>query len=395
MAYPDFSNVAREVYGKELKQNISILIYSLASGGAERVVSILLEELGITYDVTLVIMNPTIHYDLPKNQKVIYLESSSPQENGFIKLIKLPFLGLKYRRLCKKHRIDVSLSFLNRPNYIAIFSKLFANRSKIIINERSMPSLQHKYGLQGWINRHLIKTLYPKADVILTNSLGNALDLQKYFKLSDVSTFHNPFDFSILQKYSSLPVKNNDLFTFISVGRLDHGKNHKLIIDAIHSMDARLLILGDGILRSNLEQYIRQSNLSEKVFLIGLQQNPFEYLQQADCFVFSSNHEGFPNVLVEALACNLPVISTDCDSGPREILAPNTDPFKRLTDEIELSEFGILTPTNDVKNLECAMRLIQNDATIRYNYKHKSIQRAESFEKSKQTHQLIELIESL
>lgn len=376
-----------------MKKKLSILTYSLASGGAERVVSILLEELKERYDVTLVLMNNTIHYNLPKNQKIAYLEHSNPTENGLIKFIKLPFLGLKYKRFCHQNDIDTTFSFMNRPNYIGLFSKLFGNVSKIIISERSQPSLQHKNGLQGLINRALIKLLYPKADSIITNSLGNSLDLQNHFDIRSVRTINNPFD---LEKITTLAKEDIHLahqqFTFITVGRLDKGKNHALIIEAIKEIDADLWIIGEGSLENTLKKQIRQLNLEHKVFLLGRQENPFKYLNKADCFVFSSNHEGFPNVLVEALACGLPVISTDCKSGPREILAPDSKQSIHLKDTIEFAQYGVLTPINDTKNLEKAMHTIMANEKIRNNYKAKTIQRAQDFSKEKITLQFIKEI---
>ncbi|WP_319016516.1 glycosyltransferase [Aliarcobacter butzleri] len=93
--------------------------------------------------------------------------------------------------------------------------------------------------------------------------------------------------------------------------------------------------------------------------------NPFSYISKADCFVFASNHEGFPNVLIEA--CELPIISTDCQSGPREILAPNSDISFQLENNIELAEYGILTPIKNVDKLQEVMNLMINDESLRKN----------------------------
>lgn len=373
---------------------LAILIYSLAGGGAERVVSILLNELKNTYDVTLVLMNKTIHYDLPANQKIIYLENSTPNEYGLFKLLKLPLLGFKYKNICQQNNIDMTLSFMNRPNYIALFSKLFGNQSRIIVSERAQPSLQHKHGLQGLINRTLIKLLYPKTDVVIANSLGNSMDLRNQFGIHPVHTINNPFD---LEKINTLSQENldvtSDKFTFVTVGRLDKGKNHRIIIEAMQDIDANLWIIGEGPLQRTLEKQIKQLHLEKKVFLLGKQENPFKYLNKANCFVFSSSHEGFPNVLVEALACGLPVISTDCKSGPREILALDSKQSIHLKDTIEFAQYGVLTPINGTKNLEKAMHTIMANENIRNNYKAKSIQRAQNFSKEKITLQFIKEIE--
>lgn len=360
-----------------MKRKLSILIYSLASGGAERVVSLLLGKLNVKYNITLFLMKDTIFYDIPKEIKIIYLENSNQKESGIKKLLKIPLLALKYKKLNKS---EVSLSFMNRPNYINILAKIFGMKSKVIISERAMPSLQHSSGVQGKINKILIKNLYHHADVVTANSLGNSRDLEQNFGCRNVVTINNPFDILKIEELSQEPVKyRDDKFTFITIGRLDSGKNHNLMIEAIKSLDAKLFIIGEGELRDNLKLKIENLELTNKVILLGKQSNPYKYLNKADCFVFSSNYEGFPNVLLEALGCSLPVISTDCQSGPREILAPNSDISFQVKDKIEIAEYGIMTPTKSPKKLIKAMKLIIDDENLRRNYEKKAKKRASDF----------------
>ncbi|WP_255327611.1 glycosyltransferase [Lebetimonas sp. JH369] len=352
-------------------------MYSLASGGAERQVSILLKKFSKEYNVTLVLMNDTIFYEVPKNIKIVYIEKSAPFESGVKKLLKLPFLALKYKKILKEKNIDVSISFMNRPNYINTLAKIFWSKTKTIISERAMPSLQHKSSIQGKINKFLIKTLYKKADIVLANSKGNQKDLIKNFNIKS-KVIYNMLDFNCKKE------EKFKKFTFITIGRLDEGKNHKLLIEAFKkaNLDAELLIIGDGYLRDDLEFMIKDLGLKDKVKLLGRQKDVFRFLSQADCFVFSSNYEGFPNVLLEALACNLPVISTDCKSGPREILAPDTT-FTKQTKEIELAEYGILVPVGDVDKMVEAMRMIYKNSDLRYNYEQKAKKRIKEFEVKK------------
>ncbi len=129
----------------------------------------------------------------------------------------------------------------------------------------------------------------------------------------------------------------------------------------------------------NLELRIEHLGLRGKVKLLGKQKNPYKYLANADCFVFGSNHEGFPNVLLEALACDLPVISTDCKSGPREILAPQSDLMQQAAG-VELEEYGVLTAVNDVEVMARAMEMMANDEKVRYNYKSIAKKRALDFD---------------
>ena len=187
-------------------------------------------------------------------------------------------------------------------------------------------------------------------------------------------------EFSKYNKEKYNKEKNED-FSFINVGRFEPQKNHFLLIEAFKKInsDVKLYLIGDGYLREELEKKVKNANLEEKVIFLGRQKNVFNFLSKANCFVLSSNYEGFPNVLIEALACELPIISSDCPSGPREILAPNTD-FTKQTKDIEFAEYGILTPIGDVDKLADAMKKIYEDKNIRYEASKKAIKRAKDFE---------------
>jgi N-acetylgalactosamine-N,N'-diacetylbacillosaminyl-diphospho-undecaprenol 4-alpha-N-acetylgalactosaminyltransferase len=188
----------------------------------------------------------------------------------------------------------------------------------------------------------------------------------------------------MINKLSNESIKvKKEKFTFISVGRLDKGKNHLLLIEAMKSVNAVLWIIGTGNEMGYLKKYINSKKLNEKVLLLNNKKNPFSYLSKADCFVFSSKHEGFPNVIVEALACKLPVISSDCRFGPREILSPQSDFSFELEKEIELAEFGILYPVNSLKKLIDSMTLIINNVSLRKKYKNISSKRADHFNLNK------------
>lgn len=373
-----------------MRQKLSILVNDLDTGGAERVVSILLNTLQNRYDITLFMMHDIIFYDIPKDTKIVIIGNSKLSDSGLVKLLKLPYLAWRYRILNKNS--PTSISFLSRSNYINIFAKLFGMRGKTIVGERAMPSLHYKEGLQGKINKFLMRTLYPKADLVFANSMGNALDLDTNFGIANVKVIHNPFEIEKIITLSQEKAELKDGFNFITVGRLDEGKNHQLLINAMQEIDANLYIIGDGVLKEQLAKQIEELNLSNRVFLLGKQKNPYKYLSQADSFVFASNREGFPNVLVEALACQLVIISTDCKSGPREILAPNTDITFEVYNRVELAEFGVLTPVNREDRMIEAMNLIKNSTKLLDNYKNKSIQRAMEFDKDKIINEFIEIL---
>jgi len=357
----------------EVLLKISLLIYSLASGGAERQVSILLKELSKKYKIYLVLMNDTIFYEIPKNVEVFYLEKSNPFESGIKKLLKIPFLAMKYKKFLKEKEIDVSLSFMNRPNYINVL----ANRG--IVSERINPFEEYKTNsLKDKINRLLVKALYKKAKKVIPNSKGTEIELNKR-GIKNTEVIYNMLELKQIDKLRNEEIDlQKEKFTFITIGRLEPQKNTILLIEAIKNIDAKLWIIGDGYLRDSLELKVKNEKLEEKVKFLGRQKNVYKFLNKADCFVFSSNYEGFPNVLLEALACKLPIISIDCKSGPREILAPNSDITKQ-TKDIEIAEYGILTPVGDVEKMQEAMQMIINDKNLREGYRKKALNRAKDF----------------
>jgi N-acetylgalactosamine-N,N'-diacetylbacillosaminyl-diphospho-undecaprenol 4-alpha-N-acetylgalactosaminyltransferase len=235
----------------------------------------------------------------------------------------------------------------------------------IIISERSNSSNQYGYNnLQSWINTFLIKKMYPRADLIITNSKGNAEDLISNFEVpsNKITTVYNPI--SIETIYAIEPKKDffeTDYFNLISVGRLDKGKNHQLLmrsVEKIKSKKIRLYIFGDGELKLELQKLIEDLKLENIVFLMGFHSNPYQYLKAADLFVFASNHEGFPNVLLEAMTCKLPIISTNCPSGPNEILEAK---IGYDYEEKSFTKYGILVPRNNEKEMiEAIVFMIEN-----------------------------------
>jgi N-acetylgalactosamine-N,N'-diacetylbacillosaminyl-diphospho-undecaprenol 4-alpha-N-acetylgalactosaminyltransferase len=368
------------------KKNLAIFIYSLAGGGAERIVSDLTLHLHNDFNVTLVLMCSRIDYEVKGVEKVVYLEKSSPNEHGIKKLLKLPLLAYRYYKFCKKSDTDVTLSLLTRPNYIALISKNFGNSSKIIISEHSYPSKMYEgSGAQSQINRMLIRWLYSKADAIIAISKKVVSDLESNFHIdpSKMVQIYNPFDIERVIEKSKEPVEFDfSKYTFITVGRLDSGKNHALQIEAfslLEDKNTQLIILGKGENEDTLQKMIETLHLTNRVFMLGFDANPYKYLSRSDTFILSSNYEGLPMVILEALSCKLAIISTDCPSGPREILAPASKVPNRLLDTLEIAEYGILIPLNHREYLKEAMTKMIEDKPLYEKYCNRSESRAEDF----------------
>lgn len=384
-----------------MRKKIAIFINSIAAGGAERVVSILINDLKNDFDIYLVTLNNIIEYELPAKQKIFCLNQPE-KENGFIKIIKLPWLALRYKKFCNNNDIETSFSFLKRPNYINCISKLYGLNSKVILSERSFLSgYLRSSGKGGRIaGGFLTKILYPKADLIIPNSSLIKIDLQQKFNIhTKYQVIYNPIDLQVVQKKTAEKVNSSlfETFTFISVGRFRKEKNYELLIDAFNNLknlNCKLLFVGKGEEEKKIKTKVIQLQLTSKIDFLGFDINPYKYLLRASCFILSSDYEGFPNVILEALACNLPVIATDCMSGPREILAPNTNIKFNLTNEIEIAEYGILTPVKNVDLLAKAMRLMYSNVTLAGNYKSKALKRAKDFDLPQLLGQFKEILHS-
>lgn len=365
---------------------ISIFIYSLAGGGAERVVSYLLPYLkkqGL--EVHLVLMSNLISYEIPQEIPVHFIEKSQGNENGFLKLIKLPWLAYKYAQLIKKLKITHSFSLLARPNYINVLSQYFTKKTyKISISERSYPSMQYGYNnLQSKINNVLIKQFYPKADQIICNSNGNANDLIDNYGIapSIIEVVHNPIDIKKIKdikKDQSLFQK--DEFNIITVGRMDAGKNQELLINTLEDFPStHLYILGDGPLKSHLHKVVENKKLNQRVSFLGFDNNPFRFLKAADLFMFGSNHEGFPNVLLEAMSCGLPILTTNCKSGPDEIMELK----EPKENDIMTTPYGILTPVGNLEALKKGLNYFIQNPDYLQSCKNQVLKRILDFEKVK------------
>src|SRR5438445_6110983 len=140
------------------------------------------------------------------------------------------------------------------------------------------------------------------------------------------------------------------------MGRLVSNKNFRLLIESYRSsgISENLVILGEGDERRNLERLISSFGLDGRVILPGYVKNPYPIIAGARLFVSSSNAEGFPNALIEAMVLGCPVVATDCNAGPMEILTRKMGP--RCT-EVTLAEYGILVPVNSAKSLTDAVRI--------------------------------------
>ena len=372
-----------------MKPKILIFINTLGFGGAERVVSQLLVHLQKDFEIHLALLTKIIDYDIPKDVKIFDLKQPF-NENTIFTFLKLPVLALKLKRYCKKHNITKCVSFLNRPCYISGFMRSwYSFKDKILMCERTHQSTLFKNDTFFYktVSSFLIKFAYNKADLVLTNSVVMAEDLVENFDIKvPIKVIYNPIDVSAV-KLKSLDEPDYffepEIFHFISVGGFRKEKNYSLLLEAfaiIKELQVKLIFIGGGDLENELKQKAQQLNLSDKVVFAGFDANPYKYMVRADCLVLSSYVEGFPNVILEALACGKTVISTDCKSGPREILAPHSALNFQILKGFENAEYGIITSVKSPADLAMAMKEVYENKELRNKYENKASKRAEDFD---------------
>ncbi|MGZ7049453.1 MAG: glycosyltransferase [Methanobacterium sp.] len=250
----------------------------------------------------------------------------------------------KIKKFCKKKGVDLIISMGERPNLRTILSKfLFRNKIKIIACHQLNPGIH----LKNRIYTKEIKFLYPKANCVVCGSKAIEKILKNEFDVKNALTIYNMIDFNscLNLSHQKLPAEYMSIFDkgfiFINVGRLTMQKGQMFLIRSFRHVinkygDSKLCIIGDGELKPELVKIAKELDLEDKIFFLGTQKNMIQFIINSNCFVLSSLEEGFPLTLIETLTMNIPIISTDCKTGPRECLSPELDPLI----EIEYPHFG-------------------------------------------------------
>lgn len=379
------------------KQKLAIFINTLEVAGSEKVVALLINHFYQSYDIHLVLLHKLIHYELPLNHITVKTIDGSKRWRYFkiLNLLKMPLLAIRLKKYLQQEGIGTCLCVLNRPGFIGCLLKTFNWKGKVLVSIRTHTSSQYPpHTLAGKTGHYLIKRLFNKADLLLPNSLGIEQDLVGNHGITrPCQVIYNPIDLAANRLDMAQPVTDVafDRFTFIVVGRFEAVKNHALLLQAVQLLKDehfQVLLIGYGPLEDKLQQAIERLGLREKIIFLGYREanHVARYLTQSNCFVMTSRSEGFPNVLLEALACGLPAISTDCNTGPREIL---TTQFAPATEKgaIEMGTYGLLVPVDDATALASAMRLILNDPALCSQYASKAAERAACFDISIIMHQ--------
>lgn len=265
-----------------------------------------------------------------------------PKSNRLLKIFRIPARVWKIHRYARIHNIDIAYSFLEEANFYTLSAKLLFQRSLPVI-----VSVRNNIRRRSWLFKRISRWLYPHAKKVVSVTRAIEQILIDDFKLTNTTTIYNPLDMEMIEEKQNEPLPAEYQWLAdrppvlprgktggeagsplcITIGRLIQQKGQWHLIRAFAEVvkthpTATLIILGDGEYREKLQTLIDACGLLENVHLIGKHQNVYQFLNAADLFVFSSLWEGMPNTMLEALAVGLPIVSTDCMSGPREIIAP-------------------------------------------------------------------------
>ncbi len=328
------------------KKNILIITIGLDGGGAEKIVTTLAENLHTVFNLHLVTFkNSGIYLDRVKSVLGNSCRALDIVERNTIKKV------LVIRKIIKEIQPDKIISFLYYPNLVTFLANL-ALGTEHIACERSCHRFYFKPRVKDYIWKFLMYFMYKQARYIVAISTRMAEFIYTDFGVDPkkIIVIPNGIDFKQIDQLQAEPLSDYSFSpernTIISVGRLSAEKNYPLLLHAVQRLREKhsnvdLLILGDGILKSDLQQLCKTLNISEHVSFMGFQPNPYKYLKNSQVFVLTSDYEGFPNSLLEAMYVIGNVISTDCDLGPSEIITNNVD--------------GILTKVGDVNELADAL----------------------------------------
>lgn len=372
-------------------KKIAFLIYDLQTGGAERAVSNISNRLNKISGFEVFVM--TISGEKPNykiDSKLIQLNLDS-KANIFSKFSLFIRRIKKLKKLKKQYKFDVVISFLPTSDILNIFTKLRFQKS--IVSVRIYQPNQIKQDLIERVYDKLLKYTYKKADkiVAVTSVIKNQIISKYLIEDSKIIVIENAYDISEIKLLTQEVLNYNERHIFdkpviICSGGLHDRKSQDLIIEAYSKIQNKekynLVILGSGVNKNKYIALSKELMVTENVFLLGHVKNPYKYLHRSIVFIMASKYEGFPNAMAEALICELPIISTNLDSGAREIMSIKKTVFKEINSPIKL-DGGYLVAKNElnanhikneilVNQLKETLQEIINDKKMRESFRKKN-----------------------
>jgi glycosyltransferase involved in cell wall biosynthesis len=356
------------------ERNLLFFIFRLHGGGAERVVSNLSMDFSATFNIKIAVFDQ-IENVYPHDGELIRIQlpfSENPAGNSWlIRGLRLWVLVRELRKIKKLHQIDTTVSFGEPANIINVLTR---RRGKTILSVRTVLSNQMRNSAQVKTLRSFIRNLYNRADQVIVPSRIAGQDLVRHFRLSPdkLKVIYNYLDQGKVDRAAAEEIDDPFLHALfgqpvlLHVGRISPAKGQWLLLDIMCRVRNlypgwKLVIIGEAEKNEKLKDQLinraGQLGLSVydgigdrsapgqdyDVYLLGFQANPYRFMRRSRVLLFPSIFEGFPNTMIEAMQTGLPVIAADCHSGPREIMAPDSD-LATVTKKNEYTPYGILCP---------------------------------------------------
>jgi glycosyltransferase involved in cell wall biosynthesis len=351
-----------------MKKKVLFFLSSLSGGGAERTVVNIINNLDREKFELLLVLGSKKNNDyidfVDKNITIKYLNHS-----------RVRYCLYDLIKVIKEEQPSLLFTTLIHNNIIVSLARVLSLRKiPVIVREANNRIQSGKVSRINKLSTFLTYNYLAKKVIALSNGVKE--DLVNNFKVNKdkIEVIYNPIEVGKIKQLSNEKIDdlkfNNDEMTIIAVGRLVEQKDYPTLLKAFSivtkSVKSRLVILGKGPLENELKQLTKKLNISNKVIFLGFKENPYKYMKKADIFVLSSKWEGFGHVIVEAMVCGTSVISTDCKSGPGEIIGDD--------------KYGILTPVGDHDALaENIINLLMDDEK-RNKLCEKGLKRAEEFD---------------
>ncbi len=306
---------------------ILFILPHLSFGGAQRVAVNLINKLPEEYVPSLFLINaegPLLDY-LKKDIEIIYATGTHAKDAVF-----------ELRNLIIKNNYDLAFTMKGYLGLVvALALSLSRTKTPLVYREVIHQSSSSLYEKVSWLKRHFrkkyLRYVYRKASMVIVPSNEMVSDLASNYKIGKekIRVIHNPVDYEEIQNKSAETVEhgffNTKVPVVVGMGRLTRQKDFYTLIKAVKLVNdegtqVRLALIGEGEEKEKLHKLVIDLGVEKEVVFLGFQENPYKYIARADIFVLSSFYEGFPNSLLEAMACGVPVISTNCSSGPAEII---------------------------------------------------------------------------
>jgi len=362
-------------------KKIAVTVPSLAKGGLERVAVQEAQELEKFYDVTLAVMD-SFRVDYPFEGKKVELSVDLENRNILSRAYNLLKAAFKLRRIVADRKFDLMIShgeLSTLPNVLSVDCDMLA-----VVHENRYAALKDFQGrLVNGILKYLLSSSKVKKVVTVSEGIRGTLVERLDIDGEKIKTIYNPYDIEKIRAMAKARGEISSIFgglpLLVTAGRLTMQKGQWYLIRIFAELKRRnpelkLMILGIGELKERLVElscelglnvYDREEgqeiDLAYDIYFMGFMSNPFEYISVSKLFVMSSLWEGFGNTIVESMACGVPVLTSDCRSGPGEIVAPSFKKRGLEADDVYDEEYGVLMPVFENSFVDAHSRMSEKE----------------------------------